>query len=69
MTPVDATSTSVSSIPSTGAMALHIRLAFSTPSALQVLALPEFTIIACALPFWECYFVTRIGEPLTLFCV
>ena len=49
----------------------HILLAFSTPSALQVLAFFELAITAIALLslFLRLSFVTIMGAPLTLFCV
>ena len=40
-----------------------------TPSALQVLALPELQRNAFAWPSFRCACVTRMGAPLTLFCV
>ena len=46
ITPVDATKTSSWGMPSSLAASRHILSAFSTPSALQVLALPELAITA-----------------------
>ena len=69
MTPVEATTTSWGSIPRAWAVSWHMAWAFSTPSALQVLALPELQITALAKPFSMFFLVTRIGAPLTRFCV
>ena len=71
ITPVEATITSSGLIPSALAVSSHILYAFSSPSALQVLAFFELAITAIALPpvFSRLFFVTRIGAPFTLFCV
>ena len=69
MTPVEATTTSSGAMPSSFAAISHILRAFSSPSALQVLALPELQITACALPSAIFFCVTKIGAPLTKFCV
>ena len=47
----------------------HMRQAFASPSALQVFALPLLQITACARPSARFFCVTRIGAPLTRFCV
>ncbi len=69
MTPVEATITSFGRSPSASAVSEHIFMAFCTPSALQVLALPLLQMTACAPPSFRFSFVTRIGAPLTRFCV
>ena len=71
ITPVDATITSSSAIPSSFAASSHIICAFSTPSALQVFAFLLFAITALALlpDFARFSFVTIIGAPFTLFVV
>ena len=65
ITPVEATITSDGSMLSALPAISHIRHAFSSPSALQVFALPELQITALATPFVRLRFVTRIGAPLT----
>ena len=69
ITPVEATITSSFLIFSSFAASSHIFSAFSTPSALQVFAFFEFTIIAWEILFVFCklLFVTIIGAPFTLF--
>ena len=69
MTPVEATTTSAGWMPSTSPAMAHMRSAFSTPSALQVLALPELQITAWARPFSMFFLVTKMGAPLTRFWV
>ena len=69
ITPVEATITSFSSMPSASAARAHIFSAFKAPSKLQVLALPLFAITALAVPFSRCFFVTSIVEDLTRFFV
>ena len=69
ITPVDATITSSDEIRSAAAALPHMAFAMSTPSALQVLALPELQRNAFAWPSFRCACVTRMGAPLTLFCV
>ena len=58
ITPVEATTTSSSSTPSTFAAALAMRRAFSMPSGAQALALPALATIARATPFSRCSIVT-----------
>ena len=65
ITPVEATITSFSSIPSAAAVRRHMASAFSTPSAAQVLAMPLLQITARATPFSRCRAVTAIGAPFT----
>ena len=48
MTPVDATTTSDAAMPVFFSTRAHIASAISTPSALQVFALPLLQTIACA---------------------
>ena len=69
ITPVEATITSLAGIPVYSLVRAHIRSAFSTPSALQVLALPLLQITARALPFSRFFFVTAMGAPFTLLVV
>ena len=69
ITPVEATTTSSAGMPRAFAVRSHIASATSTPSALQVFALPLLQITACARPFCRCAFVTAIGAPLTRFAV
>ena len=63
MTPVEATMMSLGEMPKAFAVISHIISAFSTPSALQVLALPLLQIIACAIPSAMFAFVTVMGAP------
>ena len=65
ITPVEATITSCGSMCSALPAISHMLQAFSSPSALQVFALPELQITACAMPFSRLRFVTRIGAPFT----
>ena len=69
MTPVEATITSRVSIFRALAVSSHMRLAFCTPSSLQVLALPELQITAWARPWRMFLWVTRMGAPFTKFWV
>lgn len=69
ITPVDATMTSCGSMPSASPAISHMRHAFFSPSALQVLALPLLQMTACARPSAIFLRVTRIGAPFTRFCV
>ena len=69
ITPVDATMTSFAGIPVKRDVRSHMAAAFSTPSALQVLAIPLLQITARALPFFKCSRVTVMGAPQTRFCV
>ena len=71
MTPVEATITSSGAMPNSLAANSHIMRAFSSPSALQVLAFLLLAITALArLPVAARFFlVTRIGAPFTLLVV
>ena len=69
MTPVEATTTSWGSMPRAWAAKSHMVWAFSTPSALQVLALPELQMTALAAPSAMFFRVTRMGAPFTRFWV
>ena len=69
ITPVDATMTSCGSMPSASPAISHMRHAFFSPSALQVLAFPLLQMTACARPSAIFLRVTRIGAPFTRFCV
>ena len=69
MTPVEATTTSWGSMPRAWAAKSHMAWAFSTPSALQVLALPELQMTALAAPSAMFFWVTRMGAPFTRFWV
>ena len=69
ITPVEATMTSSAFTPMYFSTSAHMPSAISTPLALQVLALPLLQMTACAMPFSTCFCVTRIGAPLTRFCV
>ena len=70
MTPVEQTSTSCVSSPSSDAVSEHIRLAWSRPaSPLQTLALPLLRMTARALPSARCSRSTAIGAPWTLLVV
>ena len=61
--------TSVGAIPSALAVISHMPRAFSTPSALQVFAMPLLHTTARALPSAKFCFVTVTGAPHTKFCV
>ena len=69
MTPVEATMTSSGATCRLSAAMPHIMRAFSSPSALQVLALPLLQMTAWAMPSRRFSRVTRIGAPFTRFCV
>ena len=71
ITPVEATMTSSGVIRSCCAVSSHICHAFSSPSALHVLAFLLFTMTACAFPpvASRFFFVTIIGAPFTLLVV
>ena len=64
MTPVEATTTSWGSMPRAWAAKSHMAWAFSTPSALQVLALPELQMTALAAPSAMFFRVTRMRRAL-----
>ena len=64
MTPVEATTTSWGEIPKAWAAKSHMAWAFSTPSALQVLALPELQITAWAKPFFQVFLRHQDGRAL-----
>lgn len=68
ITPVDATTTLLFSIPHCLAAIAHISVAFSYPSALQVFAFPLLQTITEALPFSRFFRVTAIGAPLYEVC-
>ena len=55
--------------PRASAARAAMALAFCTPSALQVLALPELQTTAWAVPSLRCSLVTAMGAPNTLFWV
>ena len=65
MTPVEATTTSAAGTPVACSTSAHIASAISMPLALQVLALPELQITACAFPSARWFLVTVRGAPLT----
>ena len=69
ITPVEATITSSAFTPMYCSTREHMPSAISMPLALQVLALPLLQMTACAMPFSTCFCVTRMGAPLTRFCV
>ena len=69
MTPVEATTTSWGAMPKALAASWHMASAFSTPSALQVLALPELQMTAFAVPSARFFWVTKMGAPFTRFRV
>jgi len=69
MTPGEPTTTSPGWMPSASARSAAVFSATSTPSALQVLALPLLQMTAWATPFCRCAFVTASGAPLTRFVV
>ena len=69
ITPVEATMTSDESMPATFVTRAHIFSATSSPSLLQVFALPLLHITACATPFAMLRFVTSTGAPFTRFWV
>ena len=66
---MEATTTSWGSMPRAWAAKSHMAWAFSTPSALQVLALPELQMTALAAPSAMFFWVTRMGAPFTRFWV
>ena len=69
ITPVEATITSSAWISKIPAAISHIFRALRTPSALQVLALPELQMTARACPSARFSLVTARGAPLTRFLV
>ena len=69
ITPVEATTTSWGAMPRAWAVRSHMAWAFSSPSALQVLALPELQMTALAVPSAMFFWVTRMGAPFTRFWV
>lgn len=65
ITPVDATTMSLSARPSSFAAAAASRWAFSMPSGAHALALPEFTTTACAVWSARCSIVTCRHDAFT----
>ena len=65
MTPVEATATSSGEMPSACPVRAHMASAISTPSALQVLALPLLQMMAWAQPSEMWTLVTSRGAPFT----